>query len=63
MKKTELVQGPSPEIYGELEKIDVILNKTGYRIRFQTMNNLDPRILLRELDNTYKIVVDTYLKC
>jgi CHAD domain-containing protein len=63
LKKAELVDGPCEEIYGELEEIDVILNKAVYRIRFQTMSSLDPRILLQELEKSYKIVVDTYLTC
>jgi len=48
------------------EGVDVIsdlLKRAGYRIRFQTMNNLDQGILLRELYNSYKIVIDTYLTC
>ncbi len=33
------------------------------RIRFQTMNRIDPQLLIKELELTYKNVVDIYLKC
>jgi CHAD domain-containing protein len=47
----------------ELELIDELLRKTGFRIRFQTMNKLDPQLLLKELELTYGMVADIYLSC
>jgi CHAD domain-containing protein len=63
MKKTEPVSEPSEEMKAGLDLIDDFLNKTAYRIRFQTMNSLDPQILLKELEITYGSVVDIYLLC
>lgn len=37
------------------------LNKTGFRVRFEPMTNLDPQILFNELEITYKRVVNNYL--
>ena len=54
---------PTEEIKTTLEKIDSLLNKTSYRIRFQTMNNLDPQLLIKELENTYSDVVNSYVNC
>ena len=63
MHKPEPVQEPSDDMKTGLEKIDKLLNKAGYRIRFQTMDKLDPQLLLKELESTYIIVVDAYLTC
>ncbi|TAL66633.1 MAG: CHAD domain-containing protein [Bacteroidetes bacterium] len=61
LKKTEPVPEPSEEIKTGLEKIEELLNKTGYRIRFQSMDTIDPQQLLKKLDLTYSSVVDIYL--
>ncbi|OFY58111.1 MAG: hypothetical protein A2V50_01645 [Bacteroidetes bacterium RBG_19FT_COMBO_42_10] len=61
MTKTEQPAESSQDIKNDLDQIDDLLNKTGFRIRFQSMNNLDAKQLLNELDNSYKIVVDRYL--
>jgi CHAD domain-containing protein len=63
LKKTESVQEPSEEIKAGLEEIDDLLNKAGYRIRFQSMNKIDPQLLIKELELTYTNVVDIYLTC
>jgi CHAD domain-containing protein len=63
MKKTEPVIMPPDNMKNDLEKINDLLGKSGYRIRFQNMNNLDPRILLKELEKTYDNVIDNYLIC
>jgi CHAD domain-containing protein len=62
MKKPDDQMEPSPVIVSDLEKIEELLNKAGYRIRFQSMNNIDPKLLIKELDKTYTIVVDKYLQ-
>lgn len=54
---------PSDEIKAELEQIDILLNNTGYRIRFQSMNIIDPQTLLKELEFTFIKVTDIYLSC
>ena len=64
MKKPEPVQDTSGEICRkDLQQIREILNKTGYRIRFEPMNNLDPQLLIKELEVTYNRVVNNYLIC
>ncbi len=62
LQKPETVAGPSPETMEYLEQISSMLFKSGYRIRFQSLNNLDPHILLRELELTYLNVGDCYLR-
>jgi CHAD domain-containing protein len=44
-------------------QINSLLSKASYRIRFQSMNSIDPQILIRELDVTYKKVVGLYVSC
>jgi len=63
LKKTEPVQERPGEIKAGLEEIDDLLNRAGYRIRFQSMNKIDPQLLIKELELTYINVVDTYLTC
>jgi len=52
---------PSPETRENLEHIAGLLNKSGYRLRFQPMNNFDPHLLLKQLEMTYIDVSDHYL--
>jgi CHAD domain-containing protein len=52
----------------ELEKnnvvqIEQILYKSGYRIRFEPMNTIDPMLLIKELESTYNRVARNYLVC
>ena len=63
LEKKVTIAEPSDEIKAELEQIDILLNKTGYRIRFQPMNIIDPQTLLKELEFTFIRVTDIYLSC
>jgi CHAD domain-containing protein len=63
LKKAEPVQEPSEEIKAGLEQIEDLLNRAGYRIRFQSMNKIDPQFLIKELELTYTNIVDIYLTC
>jgi len=63
MKKPEPSQEPA---FGEKEshgQIVEILNKTGYRIRFEPMGRLDPHLLIKSLEATYICVVNNYMIC
>lgn len=68
-KITSLMTKPGPEclppgdMQTGLQEIREILNKTSYRIRFEPINNLDPRLLIKELETTYNCVVNNYLIC
>jgi CHAD domain-containing protein len=61
MQKPEVPPDPSPDIKNDLNRINDLLNKSGFRLRFQSLDKLDPEKLLNDLDNSYKIVVDKYL--
>ena len=63
LKKPEPVREPSEEIKSALDQIADLLYKTGYRIRFLSMNSLDPQLLIKELEITYTNVADIYLTC
>jgi CHAD domain. len=63
MKKPEISEEPAVALKDDLENIDEILNKAGFRVRFWNMNNYDPKMLLNELDKSYTSVVDKYLIC
>ena len=63
MKKSLFPPEPAPEVRNDLKKVETMLNKSGFRLRFQKMDNLNPELLLKELENTFNIVVDKYLVC
>lgn len=60
--RPDAVREPSSEIRDKIENIINLIAKSGYRLRFQTMNNLDPHKLLKELEITYITVMDEFLK-
>lgn len=63
MKKPLFSVEPAPELHEDLNRIEAMLNKSGFRLRFMKMDNLDPEILLKELESSYKIVMDKFLNC
>jgi CHAD domain-containing protein len=63
MKKELQTAEPSEELSAGLEQITDLLNKAGYRIRFQSMDRIDPHILLKELELSYTRVSEKYLTC
>ena len=62
LNKPESEKEPSPEMKRDLENIMSLLHKSDYRWRFRSMNNLDPHLLLKELELTFKAVTGSYLK-
>jgi CHAD domain-containing protein len=62
LTKPEIKDEPSSEMKGDLEKIIGLLHKSDYRLRFQNMSNLDPILLLKELDVIYNTLSICYLK-
>jgi len=62
VSKPEIQKEPSPEMRKDIEKIIEILHKATYRWRFRSLNNLDPHLLLKELETTYNCVSGSYLK-
>jgi len=61
MKKKEKIAEPPQEIMSGLQNIKEILNKSGFRTRFEPMNNFDANKLLIELEVTYNQVVNIYV--
>jgi CHAD domain-containing protein len=58
-KSTDITEILKPES----TEIKALLRRTGYRIRFLTMKNLDPNILFSDLEKTYGRVAAIYLAC
>jgi CHAD domain-containing protein len=61
MKKPDPIVNLSPEGEGYEEKTTSLLLKAGFRVRFQTMTNLNPQLLLKELEVTYNTAATKYL--
>lgn len=61
--KTEITETQSEQEGLNTEQVREILNKSGFRIRFEPMASLDPHLLLKELEMTYNRVVNSYLIC
>ena len=53
---------PSSDMKNGLENINDLLHKSEYRLRFMSMNNLDPNLIFKELEITYDTVSGCYLK-
>lgn len=51
------------ELNDQIASINELLNKSGYRIRFQSLEKLDPRLLITELDGSFKQASHRYMKC
>jgi CHAD domain-containing protein len=62
LSKPESEKEPSPEMKRDIENIMGLLHKSDYRWRFRSMNNLDPHLLLKELELTFNAVTGSYLK-
>jgi CHAD domain-containing protein len=61
LKKPDALQQHSLMEEKALDEAKVILRKSVYRIRFVQMTNLDPRLLLAELETTYNRAANMYL--
>jgi CHAD domain-containing protein len=53
--------GMTPELKSDIEKIIGILVKSDYRWRFRSLNNLNPHLLLGQLEFTYRSVAGCYM--
>ena len=68
-KVQALLKKPEPDpVLDEAERLKVeqindLLNKAAFRLRFYTLDKLNPQLLLKELEKTYIIAADNYLKC
>jgi len=60
--KPEIINEPSQDMKRVLGNIIDLLNRSGYRLRFMSMNNLDPNLIFKELEITYSTVSGCYLK-
>jgi len=63
LEKPEIANEVTMEMKSSIEQINELLSKTNYRIRFQSMNTIDPHEMLKELESTYLIVANAYLRC
>jgi CHAD domain-containing protein len=63
LSKSEITEDISLELSARTGQIDNLLNKAAFRVRFQSTGNLDPQLLLKELEQTYMVVGDNYVKC
>lgn len=62
LNKPDPEKAPSPEMKKDIENIIGLLHKSDYRWRFRSMNNLDPHLLLKELEITFNSASSGYLK-
>ncbi|HLN21993.1 MAG TPA: CHAD domain-containing protein [Bacteroidales bacterium] len=53
----------TPETALTSEKIGELIKKSAFRIRFQNTSNIDPNILLKELEGSYLKASDRFLTC
>jgi CHAD domain-containing protein len=63
LKKADQHNEPSPEVIASIGNITGLLNKAAYRIRFFSLEKLEPKILLQELERSYEIVCRDFIDC
>jgi CHAD domain-containing protein len=61
MQKKETLPEPSNQTIASVNQLSEILHKSSYRLRFEPLGNLDPQLLLKELEMTYNRVVNNYM--
>jgi len=61
--KSNLPSEQTKELNDQVESINELLNKSGYRVRFQSLEKLDPQLLLTELDSSFKLATHRYIIC
>jgi CHAD domain-containing protein len=63
LKKPEQEPVPDAELIQKVEQINELLGKASHRLRFYTLDKLNPQALLKELERSYIAAADCYLKC
>jgi CHAD domain-containing protein len=63
IRKSEHQTEIPAEIRISLENLITMLNKASFRIRFLSLDKLDPNLLWQELEKSYKIVCQDYIEC
>jgi CHAD domain-containing protein len=63
LKKPEQEPVPDAELILKVEQINELLGKASHRLRFYTLDKLNPQALLKELERSYIAAADCYLKC
>jgi len=61
MENNHEIAGITNEVKLQIQNLKEILGKSIYRTRFEPMNNLDPHLLLKQLEESYKRVIRYYL--
>ncbi|HUV00929.1 MAG TPA: CHAD domain-containing protein, partial [Bacteroidales bacterium] len=61
MKKPDMPEAIPSDTATNITKIRDILNKSRYRIRFHSLNQQDPKLLLLELEKTYTVIRDRFI--
>jgi CHAD domain-containing protein len=71
LEENEIVKGlleksESPNDESEklkIEKVNIIAGKAAARLRFYSFDKLNPQMLLKQLEKTYLVAAENYLKC
>jgi len=63
MQKPEDISEPDLTMNSEIDEINELINKSGYRIRFYQIQNIDPVNLMHQLELSFYVVQNIYLEC
>lgn len=61
LKKSDVKEGPAVQLKDDFERIRDMILRSSYRIRFQSISNAEPAILLKELEGSYRLAARKYL--
>jgi CHAD domain-containing protein len=63
IKKQDVDTEPAETLKLDIDEIEALLNKTGYRIRFYQVQKIGPAALINMLESSYENVRKVYLEC
>jgi CHAD domain-containing protein len=63
LKKPETIADVSGAEKLKVEQINELLGKAACRLRFYSLDKLNPQLLLKELEKSYILAAENYLKC
>ncbi len=63
LRKADMHSEQPPDVISSIESITTLLNKAAFRIRFLSLDKLEPKVLLQELEKSYEIVSRDYIDC
>ena len=63
LKKPDPIASPDESLVNDIQQIDILLKKTGSRIRFYQLQKISPADLYKQLELSFENVRNEYMEC